>query len=473
MQKNPGMKWHGIGAVALLIFGLAVLMLSANSSSPVGAQVFEPTPTPSDPAWLGFDTGRQAVEEERGVNLSLVQSYTFAQEEFPNGIELGCIDDFDPFAVSPSYYGWTFRITDLGGTTHQVRVAFDLAYTAVCSNVTEAVAAAGPEATADPNLNLPDAIVASGATGDFELGGHVDGLGPDTIQAMNQSGMTWVKKQLRFRPGDSTATAQSFISDAQGNGFKILLGIVGYPEDMGNYDSYVQEYANFVGQVAALGPNAIEVWNEPNIGREWPTGQISGSRYTQMLAASFNSIKAANSNVIVISGAPAPTGAEAIDPANIKNDDNFLAEMAAAGAANYMDCVGAHYNEGVVSPTVSSGDPRDNYPTRYFGTMLSRSGASFPGIPICWTELGYLSGQDFNTAIPAGFAWAGDVTVDQHATWLAEAASLSATSGRVRLMIVWNVNFTRWDSDPMGGYAIRRPGGGCPACGTLGQVMGG
>ena len=73
---------------------------------------------------------------------------------------------------------------------------------------------------------------------------------------------------------------------------------------------------------------------------------------------------------------------------------------------------------------------------------------------------------------PPLFAWAGDVSVAEHAAWLAEAATLSAQSGRVRIMIVWNVNFTGWGADPQGGYAIRRPDGTCPACGTLGTVMG-
>jgi hypothetical protein len=73
--------------------------------------------------------------------------------------------------------------------------------------------------------------------------------------------------------------------------------------------------------------------------------------------------------------------------------------------------------------------------------------------------------------IPGAFAWAGNVTVAQHASWLAEAAVKASARGDVRIMIVWNVNFARWDSDPMGGYAIIRPGGGCPACDTLGTVM--
>ena len=60
--------------------------------------------------------------------------------------------------------------------------------------------------------------------------------------------------------------------------------------------------------------------------------------------------------------------------------------------------------------------------------------------------------------IPASFAWANNVTVAQQAEWIADAARLSRESGRVSLMIVWNVNFTRWDTDPMGGYALCAPG---------------
>jgi hypothetical protein len=71
----------------------------------------------------------------------------------------------------------------------------------------------------------------------------------------------------------------------------------------------------------------------------------------------------------VITGALAPTGyfgaAGCTDQGC--NDDTYTQQMAAAGAGNYADCIGVHYNEGIVSPKQSSGDPRDNYPTRYFG----------------------------------------------------------------------------------------------------------
>jgi hypothetical protein len=468
MQEQTGVKRNSVRAVITAVALLLVaLLLTATSAAPTLAQLPDPTPTPTDPTWRGYSAARDAIQEEHSVDLTWVQQYTYQQAEFVQGIDWGCIEEIHPNDVRPAYFGWIFRITSLQGTTYEARVSFDLSAVAVCDNVTEGAPAAGSQ--------LPAPAAGAGATGGFELGGHVLNLGPNAIEAMQQSGMTWVKKQLRYNLGDGTGTAEFMIQDAHSKGFKILLGIVGEPAQMGDFDGYVQTYADFVGQVAALGADAIEVWNEPNIDREWPTGQVNGARYTEMLAAAYNAIKSSNPNTIVISGAPAPTGffgqAGCADAGC--NDDVFMQQMAQAGAAQYMDCVGLHYNEGIVSPATTSGDPRGEFPTYYFNSMLQRGYGPFGGLPVCWTELGYLSAGGFNQALPAAFAWAENVTVDQHASWLADAVARSAQSGRVRLLIIWNVNFERFDSDPMAGYAIIRPDGTCPACGLLGQVMGG
>mgnify|MGYP005846299049 CR=1 FL=1 len=319
----------------------------------------------------------------------------------------------------------------------------------------------------------PAAPVFAGGTaaGGFELGGHVQGFG--AAGYMHRAGMTWAKVQLRYNLGDSPGGAAGHINEAKANGFKILLGIVGSPAQMleVGFDSYFQQFAGYLAGVASLGPDAIEVWNEQNIDREWPTGHIDPALYTRMLAAAYNAIKGANAGVMVISGAPAPTGAEgAFGTDRVWNDNRYLAGMAAAGAASYMDCIGAHYNEGIVPPSWSSGDPRDSYYTRYLPTMISTYRNAFGGArPICFTELGYLTPEGYGALSP-GFAWASNVTVAQQAAWLAEAAVIASNSG-VRLMIVWNVNFTNFGADPMAGYAIVRPGGACPACDTLGAVM--
>ena len=75
--------------------------------------------------------------------------------------------------------------------------------------------------------------------------------------------------------------------------------------------------------------------------------------------------------------------------------------------------------------------------------------------------------------MPSNYSFAAGTTVANHAAWLAEAAKMSKDSGKVRLMIVWNVDSTVWRSenaspdssesdpggDPQAGYAIIRPDG--------------
>ncbi len=475
MRKMKQMRQQGFGLLGLLSLLLVAVSLMFNvSPAPVYAQAPTPTATPSDPVWRAFSTVREALEEEFSIDLTIVSSYTWEQTEWEFSID-DCDAEIDPADHRPFYIGWTFRVTSLQGTTYQARVSFDLRAVAICDEVTQSFTVDDEEGEDAIDPNLPQPVAGSGATGDFELGGHVLGLGLDTVSYMNQAGMTWVKKQLRYNLGDGTDGAQNFISDAQSKGFKILLGIVGYPDQMGDYENYVQQYAEFLGQVAALGPDAIEIWNEPNIASEWPEGQIDGARYTQMLAAGFNAIKTANPNVIVISAAPAPTGAEAAFPGRVVNDDRFMQQMANAGAGNFLDCIGLHYNEGAVAPSASSGDPTRNfYPTLYFGSMLQRGTLVASGKPICWTELGYLSPDGFETPLPGNFSWGSETSVAEQAAWLAEAVSLSAQSAspRVRLMIVWNVNFNIYGADPQAGFAMIRPDGSCPACATVGAVMG-
>ncbi len=322
--------------------------------------------------------------------------------------------------------------------------------------------------TPPANANVP-AVAGPVVSGSFEVGGQINGapFGP-----MKQAGMRWIKVQSHG--GDASGA----INTAHSSGFKILLSVLG---DRGSVmdPAYQDQYASDVGRMAAAGADAIEVWNEPNIDREWPTGQVNGGNYTQLLAKAYRAIKAANPGTLVISAAPAPTGfwgsAGCADSGC--NDNAFIGQMAAAGAANYADCIGAHYNEGIVGPDQTSGDPRGNssYYTRYFWGMVNTYFSAFGGArKVCFTEFGYLSPEGYPSlsSVAPNFAWAENTTVAEQAQWLSRAAQLSASSGKVRLMIIFNVDFTRYDDDPQAGYAIIRRDGSCPACQALGAVMG-
>ncbi|MCB0027891.1 MAG: SH3 domain-containing protein [Anaerolineales bacterium] len=320
--------------------------------------------------------------------------------------------------------------------------------------------------------SAPPPIPGPTPVGSFALGGQTHTLANPTLMAY--AGMNWVKFQHKWGDSDDPNGLAGRIQQAHANGFKVLLSMPGsntYPSSI-NYSGYV----NFVGQVAALGPDAIEIWNEMNIDFEWPAGQIDpGSYVSNMLAPAYNAIKAANPSVVVISGAPAPTGFD--NTTNAWSDARYMAGMAAAGGASYMDCVGVHYNEGILPPSATSGDPRvpSDYYTRYFWGMVNTYYNAFGGARnLCFTELGYLSGDGF-PGLPANFSWAASTSVGEHAAWLAEAYSLSVNSGRINMMIVFNVDFTYYDpsGDPQAGFAMVRPDGSCPACDTLHSVTGG
>jgi hypothetical protein len=240
--------------------------------------------------------------------------------------------------------------------------------------VTDGSAPTGSAAPAAPDASAPgakrgSAVPAPGAStasrSGCALGGQIQGFGAEGW--MRAAGMTWVKQQVVYDLGANPNDQAGMINEAHARGFQILLSVKGHANELASDPNYLQSYASYVGGLAALGADGIEVWNEMNIDREWPAGRIDPGWYTQMLAAAYNAIKGRNPATLVVSGAPAPTGAEgAYGTDRVWNDDRYVRGLAAAGAANYMDCIGVHYNEGIVPPGQRSGDPRGEFFTRYF-----------------------------------------------------------------------------------------------------------
>ena len=103
--------------------------------------------------------------------------------------------------------------------------------------------------------------------------------------------------------------------------------------------------------------------------------------------------------------------------------------------------------------------------------MISRVPPEFNSKPLCFTELGYLSPEGYG-ALPGNFAWAQHTTVAEQAEWLADAVRIARSTGRVEMMIVWNVDFTVYTRQrPDGGLRHPAPRRGCPACDALSAAM--
>ncbi len=108
-------------------------------------------------------------------------------------------------------------------------------------------AAEGAPAPAASTASGPPPVAPVGNVGNFELGGQSAGM-PAGI--MQYAGMTWVKKQHKWGPGDTPESVAGLINEAHANGLKILLSIPGqlFPSSID-----FQAYTDFLGGVAALG----------------------------------------------------------------------------------------------------------------------------------------------------------------------------------------------------------------------------
>ncbi|MEA3341430.1 MAG: NBR1-Ig-like domain-containing protein, partial [Chloroflexota bacterium] len=318
-------------------------------------------------------------------------------------------------------------------------------------------------------VTAPPAPIGPINSGSFELGGHVRDTGFPYADKMHYAGMNWTKVQVHYGQDVSGLVAAS-----HAQGFKIQLSALGSP-DMVTKSGFEQDFANWVAGMAAAGADAIEVWNEPNIDREWAIGHISPQAYTNLLCASYNAIKAANPGAAVISAAPAPTGWFGGCGPNGCDDAPWMAGMRDAGAANCMDYIGAHHNSGATSPSARIGhpaNPGDTHHSWFFLPQTEMYYNTFGGArKLFYTEMGYASQEGLST-FSDQFAWARGTNNAQQAAWLAEAVQLSVNTGMVRCIIVWNIDFVRYGYDPQDGYAIIRPGGGCPACDSLHNVLG-
>ncbi len=107
------------------------------------------------------------------------------------------------------------------------------------------------------------------------------------------------------------------------------------PQDSADFGDFCFNLAErYAGRIAAY-----QVWNEPNLNREWGNYTPDAVAYTDLLRECYEGIKSADSDAIVISAGLSPT-CDNTDQAT--NDMQFLREMYAAGAGAYFDVLGVN-----------------------------------------------------------------------------------------------------------------------------------
>lgn len=274
----------------------------------------------------------------------------------------------------------------------------------------------------------------------------------------NELGLGWVKIQFRWGDYDYYCGGPDFdvlnamINRANAQGLKVLLSIVTSPPCTHPWTNDVHAPPDDLNRLAGLMGwlvdnfggriHGIEVWNEQNIDREWKTSPqvLDANRYTQMLATAYNVIKAKDPNILVVSGALAPTGFN--NGVTATDDFTYLQQMVDAGATQYMDCVGTHVNALRVPPSAGLGGEYDSlfnppHHSWYFKDTV-QGYQSITGKPACVTEFGVATQEGVGSV--SGFEWAANNTQQNQADWVTQGMSLCKQWG-CRLMILWNLDY--------------------------------
>ncbi len=353
--------------------------------------------------------------------------------------------------------------------------------------------------------------------GDFGYGIAAHGISMPYYtmdQIKNQLHLTWVKQQVRWDdfstgPGQMDWSGYDAMVDAANEqGLKVMLSVVGAPkwsrsyfddnpqsappDDFALFAQFLQEMVTrYKGRI-----HAVEVWNEENLDREWDTQQgVNAASYVDLLKQAYQTIKQVDPSIIVISGALSPVGASAADPNNpnrviYMDDFQYFQQMIDAGFLNYADCVGAHHNginmppdvtwdEGYNDPNAQFRGPFDNpdhswsFKSTLWGyhDMIQQAGYN---TPLCVTEFGWATAEGFD-GYPPGFEFALDNTLEEQATWDAEAFQLMRRWGFVYLAFLWNLDYSYkgglGPTDPNAPYSILDlQGAPRPAYGAIGAM---
>ncbi len=363
----------------------------------------------------------------------------------------------------------------------------------------------GSAQAAEATPELADVTVVAGesdqsSTEVFGYGIQVHGVVGDpkyTVGVVKRLGLGWIKQQVKwhdFSPERGQMDWSGFdaiIEAAHEQNIKVMLSVVDAPKwarsahatyTQGAPPDDYQDLADFLGQMVERYQgkiHAIEVWNEQNLDREWDTPQgVDPEAYVQMLTLAYQAIKSRDPNIIVISGALSPTGANMTDPNNperpiVVDDMVYFDQMLWAGLLDVTDCVGAHHNginippdtawnDGYQDPTATFRGYWDNPHTSWsFKSTIwgyhDKMVAFGETKPICVTEFGWASSEGFG-GTPPGFGFADDNTLEEQALFIVRAFDMLRKSGFVRLAFLWNLDFAQKDgigpTDPNAPYSI-------------------
>lgn len=309
---------------------------------------------------------------------------------------------------------------------------------------------------------------------------------PDEIMASAQDlGVGWVKEQVQWHtiehgPEDfEWHHLDAIVRSAGTHGLKLLLGVThapdwtrpvekesGPPTDYGEFGRFMEELATrYRGQV-----DAYELWNEPNLAREWRGDTLDAGRFVALVAEGADGVRLGDPEALIVSGAPAVTGID--DGVTAVADRRFLKGMIEAGVADHVDAIGAHpYGYGnppeeSVHDETHAASSHNDHPTFFFRDTLEdyrriMSEHGLEDTPVWVTEFGWPSPQGIGEMDLTGWEYGRDVSEADQAAYVVRAFRMGDERSWVGPMFLWNLNLAViWGPDnAFSAYSLLRPDG--------------
>ena len=329
------------------------------------------------------------------------------------------------------------------------------------------------------------------------LWGHPETTDRD-LKMAKEAGFSWVKQRFEWRNIEKSKKgayewyeAERIVDAVNKAGLGMVVRLDnqpewarrdklfpnnGPPDKLDDWRDFVEAVSDhFKGKVAAY-----EVWNEPNLSREWGDAKPDPKAYTDLLKTAYTSIKKKDPNALVISGGMSPT-TEASDRA--VPGAQFVDGMYAAGAKPFFDMLGDNApgfkaepeaDPAVVAqdPALTNNDPspvdlKRAYAFRHaedVRAIMTKNGDEAKQIGIM--EMGWTADPRPNSP----YAW-HSVTEDQKGEYLVRALQYAKTnwSPWIGLMTVIYLPSPTWTaSDEQYYWSIANPDGSPrPAYGLL------
>lgn len=175
---------------------------------------------------------------------------------------------------------------------------------------------------------------------------------------IKEAGFGWVKQNIGWREVEGAAKGSFdwsrvdwIVAECNKLGLDLLVRIDHQPKWAGgNYPSNgpPDNYAHLADFLQVMASRyrgrirAYEIWNEPNLAREWGGYAPSAAQYAALLKHAYRGVKQSDPGAMVISAGLTPTGtySDIAVP-----DDVYLAQMYQAMGGNsdgYFDVLGVH-----------------------------------------------------------------------------------------------------------------------------------